>query len=445
MEPRFHGGDLALVRYCRGSTRSATSPRIDSSLSVVWWCCTGSSRSTTVTTRSRATTTTSSIRSSPPAPELAPAGCGCRAPARRTRTHSRSTTRSSTCDRVRTARAVPARGASDSQRRRGRRQRKGPTAPGRVGPTIMKLRARKPTQRAPVNLGALLAASAVAVSALSRDSPSSRSSSRQPTSRRVHTTALHATGPASPTAPASRRGPVYPERHHQDRRPGLPVDRPPPRPPHRLPRSTGDAPTDASPGTEEVVLKLTGPERLAAAAFVLAPQTRFDGRLTPRTDVTLDLQAAAEPTMAKIARLTTGSDTFGGLLVWPYGRSGARRRERFAGQPLNTAVAPGTHVPSCRGRASPTSWAARRPRPVARPARAASQASYTPTRRRERLQPHHDAEHPSRHSASRPDRAAALDRGHRTGAPRPPRCTSTCASAASRSRRHSASGPNTAT
>ena len=214
------------------------------------------------------------------------------------------------------------------RRWRGKRQRKGATAPSRVGPTIMK-RQRETDAENPVNFGALLATSAIAVVvflvvaivAFTRPAHKPTSVSTPYTqgvsfdySARVRPS------PVYPTGSIRTSDPIFLSIVHQ-------LDL------HITYRFKGAA-SGTIGGDEEVLLRLMGPSGWSRS-FVLAPRTRFV-RSDTSTDVTLDL-GQIQSTMARIARLI-GNPVFGGFTFAV--QAVVHVTGTFAGQPVNATFKP---------------------------------------------------------------------------------------------------------
>jgi signal peptidase I len=193
-------------------------------------------------------------------------------------------------------------GVGQSRRRR-RRERKGAPGPGRVGPTIMK-REREADPARTINFGPLLAGSTVAltlflvIAIVAFVSPAHKASSlKTPYTERVQFAySAH-----------TRRGPVYPDGRIKTGDPiflslvrGVDL--------HIDSSLTSAGPTSVS-GAERVVLKLSGPGGWHRT-FVVVPQTHFTGAHAV-TDVTLNLPQL-RGLQAKIGKLT-GSESFAGF------------------------------------------------------------------------------------------------------------------------------------
>jgi signal peptidase I len=186
-------------------------------------------------------------------------------------------------------------GGFADKRRRGRRQRKDAPGPGRVGPRIMKPQ-RETNAGHAVNFGTLLTASGIAVAvflvlavvaftrpahkATSVDTPYTQSVS-------FGYSARVSPGPVYPTGKIKTNDPIFLSLVHQ-----LDV---------HIGYSFSSAASSSIAGTEEVLLNLSGPGGWARH-FVLTPPTHFTGDQTG-TDVTLSLRQL-QNLMARIASLT---------------------------------------------------------------------------------------------------------------------------------------------
>jgi signal peptidase I len=232
-------------------------------------------------------------------------------------------------------------GGVRQKRWRGRRQRKGEAGSGRVGPTIMKPQ-RETDAAQPVNFGALLTASAVAVAVfLVLAVVAFARPAHKPTINNTGYTqqvsfgysARVPTGPVYPNGRIKTNDPIFLSIVRQ-------LDF------HIAYRFDGAAPSTLS-GTEEVFLKLIGPNGWSRSV-VLTPQTRFTGGHTS-TDVTLDLRHL-QSTMAQIGRLTTGS-VFGNFsfAIQPV----VHIAGTFADRPVNASVKPGLTFQVAGGEVQP--------------------------------------------------------------------------------------------
>jgi hypothetical protein len=187
---------------------------------------------------------------------------------------------------------------ADRKRRRGRRQRKGVTGPGRVGPMIMKFQ-REIAKSHPANFGVLVTAAAVAVGvfltlavvAFTRPADKPTSVNTPYTQRVSFSYTAHVRpGPVYPTGSIKTGDPLF---LSMVRRLNLHVDY----------GVITKAPANIT-GTEKVVLTMFGPGGWRRD-FVLTPQTRFAAAHTG-TDLTLDLPQL-QGMLAQVARLANAS------------------------------------------------------------------------------------------------------------------------------------------
>ena len=191
------------------------------------------------------------------------------------------------------------------KRRRGRGQRRTAKAPGHVGPTIMKpQRETDPPQ--PVNFGALLTASAIAVAVflvlalVAFTRPAHKPASLTTRYTQSVSFGYSARVPAGPVYPTGRIGtddPIFLTMVHQ-----LNV---------HIGYRFDSVASSSIAGTEKILLRLAGPGGWSRS-LVLTPSTRFaDGKTS--TDVTLDLDQLRQ-LITRITRLT-GNGAFADLSV----------------------------------------------------------------------------------------------------------------------------------
>jgi signal peptidase I len=221
---------------------------------------------------------------------------------------------------------------ADQKGRRRRRQRKVATGPGRMGPMIMKPE-RQTAEAGPVNFGALLIASAVAatvflglaVVAFTRPvhEPTTLNT---PYTQRAHFgySAQVRPGPVYPTGTIKTGDPIF---LSMVRRLNLHID-------YGL---TTTAPAKIT-GTEKVVLTLFGPGGWSRN-FVLTPQTRFAAAHTS-TDLALDLPHLQRQ-LAQVERLVGVSPfgTFSVAVVPQIQIAGT-----IAGHPVNSSFQPALNL-----------------------------------------------------------------------------------------------------
>lgn len=235
------------------------------------------------------------------------------------------------------------------KRQRRRRQRKGATAPGRVGPTIMK-RQRDKESAHPINFGALLTTSALAavvllvVAAVAFTRPANR-----PKAVATQYT-QHLSFGYSARVPA---GPVYPTGRIQTQDPVfLSIV-------HRLDFHIAyrfkAASTSTIAGDEEVLLKLMGPDNWSRS-LVLIPRTHFLGD-SASIDVMVDLPQV-QSMMGQIARLTGSSvnGSFSFALEPVVHMAGT-----VAGHPVNSTFTPALSFQTAAGELLPVGSSATGP------------------------------------------------------------------------------------
>jgi signal peptidase I len=221
---------------------------------------------------------------------------------------------------------------ADQKRRRGRRQQKGVTGPGRVGPIIMKAQ-RQIAEARPANFGPLFIASVLALAvclllaviAFTRP-PDKPTSLNTPYTQRVSFayTAHIRPGPVYPTGTINTGDPLF---LSMVRRLNL----------HIAYGLTTNAPASIT-GTEKVVLTLFGPGGWKRN-FVLAPQTRFAAAHTS-TDLTLDLPQL-QASLAQVEKLTNSPafGTFSAAIVPQVQIAGT-----VAGHPVKSSFQPALNL-----------------------------------------------------------------------------------------------------
>jgi signal peptidase I len=251
-------------------------------------------------------------------------------------------------------------------RQRRRRQRNGATGPGRVGPTIMNAQ-RQIAQASPANFGPIVIGSAVAAAVflvlalVAFTRPTHKPTSlNTPYAQRVSFgyTAHVRPGPVYPTGTIKTGDPLF---LSMVRRLNLHID-------YGL---TTSAPTRVA-GTEKVVLTLFGPGGWSRN-FVLTPETRFTAAHTS-TDLALDLPQL-QGQLAQIAKLTGSSPfgTFSAAVVPQIQIAGT-----IAGHPVNSSFQPALNLQFTSGQlvvsASTSSGSG-----SAAPSAASSQTNYAPS------------------------------------------------------------------
>jgi signal peptidase I len=227
------------------------------------------------------------------------------------------------------------------KRRRGRRQRKGATASGRVGPTIMKpQRDNQPGQG--INFGAPLTTSVVAavvflvVAVVAFTRPAHRPQTVNTQYNQSVSFRYSARVPAGPVYPTGRiqtHDPVFLSIVHL-------LDF------HVAYDFEAGSPSTIT-GNEEVLLKLMGPDNWSRS-LVLVPRTRF-AREDTNTDVLLDLRQI-QSMMGQIAKLTGSSvdGSFSFALEPVIHVAGT-----VAGHPVNTTFTPALSFQTAAGELLP--------------------------------------------------------------------------------------------